>query len=290
MHPLRVKFERELRIRGLSERTIHSYVACLAALAKYHGKSPDRIDDEQIRDWLHHLRGERRLSGSSLNVAVNAVRAFQQYVLGRPREKTLSGVPNCKRGTTRAEVYALAEVAAILRAAREGRDRMLLKLIYADGLRLSEARMLQIGDIDAAREQLRIRRGKGAKERVLPLSAQHLLAPLRAYWKRDRARWPGHDSPWLFQGARPGKPLSKSLVQHIYYRAVEASGIKRKRGPHTLRHSFATHLLEAGVPITTVQQLLGHTSLVTTARYLHVTNGQLGHLKSPSELLGLLPA
>ena len=273
----------------MSERTIHSYVACLAALAKYDGKSPDRNSDEQLRDWLHHLRGKRRLSGSSLNVAVNAVRAFQQYVLGRPREQTVSGVPNCKRGTTRAEVYALAEIAALLRAAREGRDRMMLKLIYADGLRLDEARMLQIGDIDAAREQLRIRRGKGAKERVLPLSAQHLLAPLRAYWKRDRSGWPGHDSPWLFQGARPGQPMSKSLVQHIYYRAVENAGIKRKRGPHTLRHSFATHLLEAGIPITTVQQLLGHTSLATTARYLHVTNGRHSQLNDPSELLSLLP-
>jgi integrase/recombinase XerD len=290
MTPLRAQFIRELTIRGRAERTIHAYVARLASLARHYGRPPDRIADEEIRAWLAHLRTDRKLSGSSLNVAVNAVRAFQEWVLGKPREQCVRGVPKCKRETRRAEVYALEEVAAILRAAREGRDRMLLKLMYADGLRLSEARMLQIGDIDAAREQLRIRRGKGAKERVLPLSAEHLLAPLRAYWKRDRARWPGHDSPWLFQGARPGQPLSKSLVQHIYYRAVKNSGLERKRGPHTLRHSFATHLLEAGVPITTVQQLLGHTSLVTTARYLHVTNGQTGRLKSPAELLGLLPA
>ena len=284
MSPLRVKFERELKIRGRSERTIHAYIASVCALAKYYRQSPDAIGDEKIRDWLLHLVRVRQLSGSSVNCAVQAVRAFQELVLGRERAATVAGVPRGKRATTRAEVYAPAEIAALLAAAPAWRDRVFLTVVYACGLRLDEARHLQTGDIDAARGQLRVRRGKGAKERVLPLP-RSLLEQLRRMWREERARLPGHDSPWLFQGVRPGRPLSKGTAQNIYLRAVAAAGIRRKRGIHTLRHSFATHLLEGSVEITAVQRLLGHTSLTTTARYLHVTAGRLGRIPSPLELL-----
>jgi site-specific recombinase XerD len=273
-----------LKIRGRSERTIHAYLASVHALAKYYHQSPDQIGDEQIHDWLLHLVTVRKLSGSSVNCAVQAVRAFQQFVLGRERAATVRGVPRGKRATTRAEVYAPAEIAALLAAAPEWRDRVFLTVVYACGLRLAEARHLQTGDIDAARGQLRVRRGKGAKERVLPLPVS-LLEQLRTMWRQERARRPGHDSPWLFQGVRPGRPFSKATAQNIYGRAVVASGIKRKRGIHTLRHSYATHLLEGSVEITAVQRLLGHTSLTTTARYLHVTAGRLGRIPSPLELL-----
>lgn len=288
MTSLREKFIRELTIRGRAERTIHAYVASLAALAQHYGRPPDRIGDEEIRTWLEHLRTARRLSGSSLNVVVQAVRAFQEWVLHRPREQCVSGVPKCKRAITRAEVYAPSEIAAILRAAPAGRDRMLLTLIYSCGLRRDESRLLQTGDLDGPRGQLRVRRGKGGKPRVLPLPAAR-LAELRAYWRADRAGRPGHDSPWLFQGVRPGEPLSKSLALHLYGRAVAAAGVKRKGGLHVLRHSFATHLLEAGVEITVVQRLLGHSSLTTTARYLHVTSGRVPSLAVPLDLIAALP-
>jgi site-specific recombinase XerD len=291
MTPLRAQFIRELTIRGRAERTIHAYVACVAALARHYGRPPDRIADEQIRTWLAHLRTERKLSGSSLNATVHAVRAFQAWVLGRDREQCVRGLPRCRRETRRAEVYAPSELAALLRAAAPGRDRMLLSVIYACGLRRDEARLLQTGDLDGPRGQLRVRRGKGAKERVLPLPA-HLLAALRAYWKAERAGRPGHDSLWLFQGVRPGDPMSPSLALHVYARAVRAAGVKRKGGLHTLRHSFATHLLEAGVEITLVQRLLGHASLTTTARYLHVTSARVAQLAAgaaPLDLLAALP-
>jgi site-specific recombinase XerD len=284
MSSLRAKFERELKIRGRSERTIHAYVTSVKALAAYYQKSPDQLGDEQIREWLLHLIRVRKLSGSSVNCAVQAVRAFQEWVLGRERAATVRAVPRTRRPVTRAEVYAPAEIAALLAAAPEGRDRVLLTLVYACGLRLDEARQLQTGDIDAPRGQLRVRRGKGAKERVLPLP-EPLLERLRRMWRQERAGRPGHDSPWLFQGAQPGRPLSKATVQYIYARAVTAAGIKRKKGIHTLRHSYATHLLEGSVEITAVQRLLGHTSLITTARYLHVTAGRLGRIPSPLELL-----
>jgi len=289
MSPLRAKFERELKIRGRSERTVHAYIASVHALAKYHHQSPDQIGDEQIRDWLLHLVKERKLAGSSVNCAVQAVRAFQQFVLGRERAATVTGVPRGKRATTRAEVYALAEITALLAAAPPWRDRAFLTTVYACGLRLDEARHLQTADLDVPRMQVRVRRGKGAKERVLPLP-DSLLELLREYWRRERVHRPGYfeserKNAWLFQGQRNGRPLSKGTAQNIYVRAVVASGVKRKRGIHTLRHSFATHLLEGSVEITAVQQMLGHTSLTTTSRYLHVTAGRLGRVVSPLDLL-----
>lgn len=293
MHPLRVKFERELKIRGRSERTIHSYIASVSALARHYRRSPERIGDEEIRDWLLHLLRVRRLSGSSVNCAVQAVRAFQQFVLGRERAATVRGIPRGKRATTRAEVYALTEIAALLAAAPAGRARAFLTTVYGCGLRLDEARHLQTADLDVLRMQLRVRRGKGAKERVLPLPMA-LLAQLRAYWKTERVQRPGYfadeaKNAWLFQGQRMGQPLSKGTAQNIYVRAIVASGVKRKKGLHTLRHSFATHLLEGAVEITAVQEMLGHTSLTTTSRYLHVTAGRLGRIVSPLDLLAALP-
>ena len=297
MSPLREKFERELKIRGRSERTVHAYVASVYALTKYHRKPPDMISDEEIRNWLLHLLTVLKLSASSLNVAVNAIRSFHRYVLGRDPAAAVAGVPHCKRATKRAEVYALTEIAALLAAAPAGRDRAFLTTVYGCGLRLDEARNLQIADLDVPRMQVRVRRGKGAKERVLPLPLP-LLELLRAYWRSDRAHRPGYfeDEPknaWLFQGHRIGHPVSKGTTQNIYGRAVVASRIKRKKGLHTLRHSFATHLLEGTVEITAVQQMLGHTSLTTTARYLHVTAGRLGRIVSPLDLLpatGAAPA
>lgn len=288
MSSLRAQFLRELTIRGRAERTSHAYVARLAALAKHYSLPPDRISDEQIRGWLEHLRSARKLSASSLNVTVNAVRAFQEWVLGRPREDCVRGVPTCKRPILRAEVYAQCEIKTLLGCAEPGRDQMLLTLLYACGLRRSEALQLQIGDIDGPRLQLRVRRGKGSKERVLPLS-DHLLTDLRAYWRDHRKGRPGHDSPWLFQGVRPGRPMSNALAQHILDRTLERAAIRRKGGLHTLRHSFATHLLESGVEITLVQRLLGHSSLATTARYLHVTNGRIQKVAVALDLLAALP-
>lgn len=291
MPALREKFLRELKIRGRSERTVHAYIASVAALARYHRKSPDLIGDDEVRDWLLHLVVARRLSGSSVNCAVQAVRAFQEWVLGRPRAETVRGVPRGKRATTRAEVYALSEVAALLAAASAGRDRAFLTAVYACGLRVSEARHLQTGDLDAARGQLRVRRGKGAKERVLPCPLS-LFALFRDYWRADRLHRPGYfpaadgaRNAWLFAGVHPDEPLSKGTAQNIYLRAVAAAGVRRKKGIHSLRHSYATHLLEAGAEITAVQRLLGHTSLTTTARYLHVTAGRLGQIVSPLDLL-----
>jgi site-specific recombinase XerD len=156
--------------------------------------------------------------------------------------------------------------------------------VYAGGLRLSEAIHLQTRDIDRPRRQLRVRNGKGAKERVLPLSSR-LLSELESYWRAQRSARPGQESPWLFLGTKPDQPINKATGQNIYYRAVKKSRVRRKGGIHLLRHSFATHCIENGLELTLVQRLLGHTSLLTTARYLHVTAARLGEVRSPLDLV-----
>jgi site-specific recombinase XerD len=188
-----------------------------------------------------------------------------------------------KHTIRRAEIYARSEVEAILSAPRQPRDRVFLMTVYACGLRLAEARHLKTSDIDRARMQLRVRKGKGGKERVLPLS-NRLLKEMGDYWRAQRqGKW-GHDIPWLFLGYR-GEPICTTSGQNIFYRAVKKSGARYKGGIHTLRHSFATHLIESGVELPVVQRLMGHSSLLTTALYLHVTACRLGEVRSPLDLI-----
>jgi site-specific recombinase XerD len=157
--------------------------------------------------------------------------------------------------------------------------------IYGCGLRISEATQLKTSDIDRARMQLRVRNGKGAKGRVLPLS-ERLLKELVNYWRAQRQGKAGHNSPWLFLGKKAGQPMSTYAGQNIYYSALKKSGVRYKGGIHTLRHSFATHLMESGVELPLVQHLLGHSSLRTTALYLHVTARRLAEVRSPLDLIG----
>jgi integrase/recombinase XerD len=284
MTPLREKYIRGLAIRGRAVRTQQSYTAFVADLARFHKRSPDQISYEEVTVWLEHLIRDRQLAASSVNIAVNAVRFLYGTILGRDITALLAAVPRMKRNTRRAEVYAVSEVETLLTAPAQPRDRAFLMTVYACGLRLSEATHLKATDIDRPRMQLRVRQGKGAKERVLPLSAR-LLTELEAYWRAQRRGRAGHDSPWLFLGHKAGEPINKTTGQNIYYRAVKKSGLRRKGGIHVLRHSFASHCIEAGMDLPLVQRLLGHSSLLTTARYLHVTAARVGQIRSPLDLI-----
>jgi integrase/recombinase XerD len=286
MTALRAKYVRDLAIRGRALRTQQSYSSYVAALARYYHRSPDQISYDEVASWLHYLIRERKQSASSINIAVNAVRFLYAVTLQRNVEALMAAVPHMKRNTRRAEVYARSEIEAILTAPAQPRDRAFLMTVYAAGLRLSEATHLQTKDLDRARMQLRVRQGKGAKERVLPLS-QRLLQELEQYWRAQRQGRPGWDSLWLFLGREPGQPMNRSTGQNIYYRAVRKSGVRRKGGIHLLRHSFATGLIENGVELTLVQRLLGHASLFTTIRYLHVTAARLEAAQSPLDLIDL---
>ena len=284
MTPLRAKYIRDLTIRGRSRRTQRAYTRYVSELARYYQRSPEQISYEEVTNWLYHLIKERQLSASSVNVAVNAVRFLYGITLGRNTEALTASVPHMKHPIRRAEVYARSELEAILSAPNQPRDRAFLMTVYACGLRISEATDLKTSDIDRPRMQLRVRNGKGAKGRVLPLS-KRLLKELVDYWRAQRQAKAGHDSPWLFLGARAGKPMSLGSAQLIYNHAVEKSGVRRKGGIHVLRHSFATHLIESGVELPAVQRLMGHASLKTTALYLHVTQCRLAEVRSPLDLI-----
>jgi len=283
MTALRAKYIRDLTVRGRA-RTQRSYIKYVAELARYYDRSPELISYEEVTDWLYHLIKERHLSASSVNVAANAARFLYGITLGRNTEELILSVPRMKPAVLRAEVYARSEVEAILSAPRQPRDRAFLMTVYACGLRVSEAKDLEVTDIDRARMQLRVRKGKGAKERVLPLS-KRLLEELTHYWRAQRQGKAGHDSPLLFLGEIAGKPISLSSARKIYNRAVQQCGVRRKGGLHVLRHSFATHLIESGVELPLVQRLMGHSNLRTTALYLHVTECRLAEVRSSLDLI-----
>ena len=200
--------------------------------------------------------------------------------LGRPEQ--LPFIPYGKRPKILPSVLSPEEVARLLQAASPGRDRMLLQLAYGCGLRIGELLSLQVGDIDSARMVLHVRQGKGRKDRDVMLSPR-LLAVLREYWKACR---PG---PFLFPGQEPDRPVALRTVQMVCQRALEASGLSKHVHMHTLRHSFATHLLEAGTDLRTIQVLLGHHSFSTTAKYLHITTAALKSTRSPFDGLDVPP-
>jgi integrase/recombinase XerD len=282
--PLRAKYIRDMVIRGRSKHTQEAYIRYVRDLARYYRRSPELISYEEVTDWLYHLIKERKLSASSVNIAVSAVRFLYAVTLGRETLDLMASVPHMKRATRRAEVYARSEVEAILTAPRQPRDRVLLMTVYGCGLRISEATQLKTSDIDRARMQLRVRDGKGAKARVLPLS-ERLLKELENYWRAQRQGKADHDSLWLFLGKKAAQPMGRYTGQNIYYSALEKSGVRRKGGIHLLRHSFATHLMESGVELPVVQVLLGHSSIKTTALYLHVTARRLAEVRSPLDLI-----
>ena len=274
MTPLRQRFVDDLRLRHYAPRTIEAYVAGVARFAKHFGRSPDLLGPEEVRTFQLHLLS-LRVSWSLFNQTVCALRLFYGTTLGRPEQVPL--IPFGKRPRRLPCVLSPEEVVELLEAARPGRERTLLDTTYACGLRLSEVLHLQVPDIDSACMVVHIRQGKGGKDRLVPLSPR-LLQELRAYWRTFRPRL------WLFANARTQRPLCAGTVQRQFQCLVRRAGLKKPATMHTLRHSFATHLLEAGVDVLTLQKILGHRQLSTTALYLHLRSDRC----LPS-LLDLLP-
>jgi integrase/recombinase XerD len=277
MTPLRQRFIDDLRLRNYARRTIDTYVGRVACFAKHFGRSPELLGPKEVRDFQLHLL-ERRVSWSSFNQAVCALRFLYGTTLGRAEQLPL--IPFGKRPKTLPSVLSPAEVLRLLDAAEPGRERLLLQVAYGCGLRLSELLHLQVADIDSARMVIHVRQGKGAKDRLVPLSLR-LLEELRAYWRMYRPR------TWLFPGQKSGRPINASHIQRGLGRLVTQVGLSKHCSMHTLRHSYATHLLEAGVDVLTLKALLGHTSLQTTARYLHVSTHRLAQTPSLLDLLVL---
>jgi len=275
MTPLRQRFIDDLRLRNYAQRTIETYVGRIVAFAKHFGRSPDLLGPEEVRTFQLHLL-ERRVSWSSFNQAVCALRFLYGTTLGRPEQLPL--IPYGKRPKTLPSVLAPQEVLRLIDAAPTPRDRIFLQVAYGCGLRLSELIHLRVTDIDSARMVIQVRQGKGAKDRLVPLSPR-LLQELRDYWRRYRP------SAWLFPGDKPGQPISGSNMQRRFGQLVQRVGLTKHCSLHTLRHSYATHLLEAGVDLLTLKTLLGHKTLETTTRYLHVNSQRLQQTPSLLDLL-----
>jgi site-specific recombinase XerD len=248
----------------------------VACFAKHFGRSPDQLGPEEVRQYQVHLVQEKKASWTSFNQAVCALRFLYRTTL--PRDWHVSQIPFAKKPKVLPVVLAPEEVSRLLACARPLQPRVLLTTIYSAGLRLEEATHLRVNDIDSARMLLRVAHGKGAKERLVPLSPR-LLEELRAYWRIRRPK------TWLFPGGKPDAPLNACTVQKACQRAMKDCGLTKRTTPHTLRHSFATHLLESGVDLLAIQRLLGHRSFSTTLIYLHVRRPHLESIASPLDWL-----
>lgn len=282
MSILRQKLIQELVLRNYSPRTQEAYVSAVYQLAKFYRRAPDQLSDQQLKDYLFHLAEARKLSASSRNQATSALRFFYARVLDRPVDFLARVLPRPRQETRRPQVFSVAELERLFTGGcPHPKHRAFLMTIYGAGLRLNEACHLKSEHIDSARQQIRVVQAKGRKDRYTLLSPR-LLEELRRYWKWVR---PQH---WLFAASRdPQAPMIDTTGQRIFYHAVERAGLPNKGGIHSLRHSFATHLLEAGVEITVVQRLLGHSSLSTTSTYLHVRQERLAQIAGPLQLLDL---
>ncbi|HBO44539.1 MAG TPA: integrase [Planctomycetaceae bacterium] len=277
MTPLRQRMIQDLRLRNLAPNTQKAYVRAVAKFAEHFHKSPELLSVEEVRSYLVYLVEEKHASTQQYVQVLCALRFLFNVTL--KRKEVLEDIPHPKTAQKLPLVLAMDEIAQFFAAVRNPKYRALLMTIYAGGLRVSEAVHLRVTDIDSKRMLIRVRQGKGRKDRYVNLSPK-LLAILREYWRVFRP------SDWLFPGKPPTRPLSRDAVNDLCKRICARAKMTKRVTPHTLRHSFATHLLEAGTDLRTIQILLGHRSLKTTARYTHVSEKTL---RSAPSLLDLLP-
>jgi len=276
MTPLRQRMIEDLTIRNYSPRTIDIYVDRLAKFAQYFGQSPDRLGPAHIREFQLFLVQTKKASWSQYNQSVCALRFFYRVCLGKTW--MIEHIPFPKQPKRLPVVLSRQEVQRLFEVLSNLKHRTILMTLYATGLRVSEALALQIADIDRQRMLLRVRQGKGRKDRYVPLS-QTLLDQLCRYWRCYRP------TCWLFPSTDPGRALTAGTVQKVCNKAARKAGLSKRVTPHTLRHSFATHHLEAGTNLKTIQVLMGHRHLNTTSLYLHVAVQALGQRRDALDLL-----
>ncbi len=260
MTALRARMIKAMQVRGFSIRTHESYLAAVTDLARYSRRPPDQLGLDDLRRYFEYLATERGLSGASCRLFFHGIRFLYLEVLGWPAVDV--EIPLPKRAQRIPELLTRAEVGRLLEGCRHPKHRMMLTVCYGCGLRLSELVALRVRDIDGERRLLRVEQGKGAKDRLVPLS-ETLLEQLRAYWRLFRPR------EWLFPGRDPSEPLAETGIQKAYTQAKARAGITKIGGIHSLRHAFATHQLEAGLPVHRLQRLLGHQDIHSTLRYVH---------------------
>lgn len=276
MTPLRQRLIEDLRLRNYSPETVKAYVRYVAQFARHFGRSPALLTLEHARQYQLHLL-EKKVSWSTYNQSVCALRFLYGTTLGR--QEDIPRLPFGKKPKRIPVVLNRDEVLKLLQCVLSRKQRMLLTTMYATGMRVGEVVRLRVADIDSRRMTILVARGKGNKQRLVPLSHK-LLTELRLFWQTHR------NPEWLFPSRRPDRPLSAAAPGRTLQRAKVRAGLKRRYSTHVLRHTFATELLEAGVDLFSIQKILGHRSLSTTAAYTHVRRS---HLQEACQSLELLP-
>jgi site-specific recombinase XerD len=276
MTPLRERMLQDMQIRNLSRNTQLSYLQQVSSFAKYFHRSPEVLGPDEIRAYQVYVTTERKLAPGSLSIIASALRFLYKVTL--KREWVDAEIPLPKAPFKLPVILSPEEVIHFLESIASFKHRTILTTAYAAGLRVSEATRLKVTDIDSQRMMLRVEQGKNRKDRYVMLSPQ-LLEILRSYWKATRP------ATWLFPGDSPRQPITTGAVELACKKAHRISGIKKPITPHSLRHAFATHLLEQGNDVRRIQLLLGHRSLSTTARYLKLATTTVCATRSPFDLL-----
>jgi site-specific recombinase XerD len=276
MSPLQEAVRLQMRLRGFAAKTVDAYIHAMEQLWAFYRRALERLSCEEVQRFLDEVITVRKLAWATVNVYFSAYRFLYEQVLQRsPREFS---IPPRGRSGTRPGILSREEVGRLLEAPRNVKHRALLSMTYGSGLRVSEVVRVRIRDIDRGRMMLRVGQGKGHKDRYTVLSTP-ALGLLEELWRAYRP------AEYFFTGQDGIHPICDATAQSAYYAALRRSGVRRVGGIHVLRHCFATHLMEDGVDIYTIRRWMGHTSLVTTGRYMHVTREHLAKIKSPLDSL-----
>lgn len=271
------KMSVEMQIRGMSEATLTEYVKCVQIFQKFCGKPVTEVTEDEIKAFLHHLVIKKKLAATSVNLFNSALKFLYQKTLKRGWDP--ENLPRLKKPKKLPDVLTKEEVQLLFDVTDNLKHKCILMMVYGSGLRLSEITGLKVSDIDSKNMRIFIRQGKGKKDRYAILS-QKSLEILREYWKVYKPK------DWLYEGREKGSPLTRRSIQDLFYNAVNKAGITKDVSLHSLRHSFATHMLEANVNLFHIKQLLGHADISTTAIYLHIANISTLNIKSPLDAMG----
>ena len=276
MDALREQMSKDLQLKGITPGTQKKYLREVSMMANYFDKPLEELGEEEVKDYLIHMLETRKLSRGTYRGYVAGIKFLYKTTLNR--EEVVQKIQYPKAKKTLPVVLDLAEIKAMLSVTENLKHRALLTITYSAGLRVSEAAKLKVTDIDSKRMMVRVQQGKGRKDRYSILS-QTALELLRRYWRQYRPK------EWLFEGQKDGTHICYTAIRNIFFEAKKRAGITKPASPHTLRHSFATHLIEAGTSLHHVQLLLGHRSPTTTTVYLHVSKMNLSKVASPLDSL-----
>lgn len=267
----------DMQLRGMSPSTQQSYSTCVKIFQSFHGKPVEELGEDEVREFLQYLLKEKKLSTGTVNIYNSALKFLYEVTL--QRDWNIKNIPRLKHSRRLPAILSHMEVQSLFDATENLKHKCILMTVYSSGLRVSEVTKLKVNDIDSKNMQIFIRQGKGKKDRYTLLSETN-LEMLREYWKSYRP------SDWLFKGHKKGTHISVRTVQKVLEAAKVKAGIKKPITVHTLRHCFATHLLEADTNLYHIKQLLGHTCIQTTCRYLHLMRMDLLKVKSPLDFIG----